>query len=78
LPQNVNSCIKQFLLYYAASLCFGVTYNRYHLLYIALLACTLFGLFSAVRKIEIGKLDYGPGKGVRVFLALAGAALVVA
>ncbi len=27
-------------LYYAASLSFGVTYNRYHLLYIGLFSCT--------------------------------------
>lgn len=64
--------------YYAASISFGVTYNHYHLLYIALFSCTLFGLFSIVREIKLKELDYKVTKGVCLFLILAGAALIVA
>lgn len=65
-------------LYYAANLSFGVTYNRFHLLYIALFSCTLFGVFSLVRKIDTKKFSNGATKGIRTFLILAGAALIVA
>jgi hypothetical protein len=64
--------------YYAASISFGVTYNQYHLLYIALFSCTLFGLFSIVREIKLKELDYKVTKGVCLFLILAGTALIVA
>lgn len=64
--------------YYAASISFGVTYNQYHLLYIALFSCTLFGLFSIVREIKLKELDYKVTKGVCLFLVLAGAALIAA
>ncbi|HBL67666.1 MAG TPA: hypothetical protein DDZ70_03060 [Firmicutes bacterium] len=64
--------------YYAASLSFGVTYNRYHLLYIGLFTCTLFGLFSIMRKIKSEELNYNPKKGIKVFLILTGVALIVA
>jgi len=64
--------------YYAASLSFGVTYNRYHLLYIGLFTCTLFGLFSIMRKIEIEELNYDSTNGIKIFLILSGVALIVA
>lgn len=64
--------------YYAASLSFGVTYNQYHLLYIGLFTCTLFGLFSIMRKIKSEELNYDSKKGIKVFLILAGVALIVA
>lgn len=64
--------------YYAASLSFGVTYNQYHLLYIGLFTCTLFGLFSIIRKIKSEELNYDSKKGIKIFLILAGAALIVA
>lgn len=64
--------------YYAASLCFGVTYNRYHLLYIGLFSCTLFGLFSIMRDIEIERLNHESTAGIRIFLILSGVALIVA
>ncbi|MDF2514200.1 MAG: hypothetical protein K0S04_4066 [Herbinix sp.] len=64
--------------YYAASISFGVTYNQYHLLYIALFACTLFGLFSLVREIDSEAFHYKITKGVGAFLILAGTALIVA
>lgn len=65
-------------LHYAGSLCFGVTYNRYHLLYTGLLSCTLFGLFSVFRKIQLDELNYVPKKGIKIFLILVGIALIVA
>ncbi|NLD43698.1 MAG: hypothetical protein GX657_09400, partial [Chloroflexi bacterium] len=64
--------------YYAASLCFGVTYNRYHLLYIGLFSCTLLGLFSTMHDIEIERLNHEPTAGIRIFLILSGVALIVA
>lgn len=64
--------------YYAASISFGVTYNQYHLLYIALFSCTLFGLFSIIRNIKLKELTYNAKKGVGLFLILSGTALVVA
>ncbi|MDD4592417.1 MAG: hypothetical protein PHG06_18610 [Parabacteroides sp.] len=64
--------------YYAASLSFGVTYNQYHLLYIGLFTCTLFGLFSIMRKIKSEELNYDSKMGIKVFLILAGVALIVA
>lgn len=65
-------------LYYAAVLCFGVTYNRFHLLYIGLFSCTLFGLFSTIRGIKAEELDYDASKGLKAFLVLGGVVLIVA
>jgi hypothetical protein len=70
--------IYSVVLYYAASLSFGVTYNSFHLLYIALFSCTLFGVFSLVRKIDTQKLGIEATKGISIFLVLAGVALIVA
>jgi len=52
--------------------------NRYHLLYTGLLSCTLFGLFSVFRKIQLDELNYVPKKGIKIFLILVGTALIVA
>ncbi len=65
-------------LYYAASISFGVTYNRLHLLYIALFSCTLFGVFSLARKIDTKELSYVTTKGTSIFLVLTGVALIAA
>ena len=65
-------------LYYAASISFGVTYNRLHLVYIALLACSLFGMFSILRTIRFNELNYELTKGNIIFLLMAGIALVIA
>ncbi|CAM3842428.1 hypothetical protein [Mesobacillus zeae] len=65
-------------LYYAASISFGVTYNLFHLLYIALFSCSLFGMFSTIRKIKINKLNFEITLGIKIFLVLTGIALIVA
>lgn len=64
--------------YYAACISLGVTYNQYHLLYIALFTCTLFGIFSSLRQIKIEELNYELKKGISIFLILTGIALVIA
>jgi len=65
-------------LYYATSVSFGVTYNRLHLVYIALFSCTLFGMFFALEKIKFKEHIFIPTKGINVFLILSGIALIVA
>ncbi len=71
------------VLYYAASLAFGVVYNAYHLLYIALFACSLFAFIASVRALDLYSLKEAqsrklPSKGLGAFLILSGIALFVA
>lgn len=63
--------------YYAASLAFGLTYNRLFLVYVALFACSLFGMFRHICNIKLEKVAT-LSKGVRTFLVLSGIALIVA
>lgn len=65
-------------LYYAASLAFGVTYNKFQLLYIALFSCALFGAFTLARKIDAKKINYRTTKGISIFLIMTGIALIAA
>lgn len=65
-------------LYYAASISFGVTYNRLHLVYITLFACSLFGMFSVLRTIRIDELNFKASIGYKIFLVMAGIALIIA
>lgn len=64
--------------YYAASISFGVTYNRLHLVYIALFTCSLFGMFSVLRTIQINELNFKASIGNKIFLVAAGIALIIA
>lgn len=64
--------------YYAASLSFGVTYNRLHLVYITLFTCSLFGMFSVFRTIQIEELNFKASIGNKIFLIMAGVALIIA
>ncbi len=69
--------------YSSASYCFGVAYNQMHLIYIALLSCSLFGLIMGIRSIdheEIIKKMSGnlAHKGLISFSVLTGIALIVA
>jgi len=64
--------------YYAANISLGVAYNQYHLLYIALFTCTLFGIFATMREIKIEELNYKSTKGISIFLIMSGIALIAA
>jgi len=69
--------------YYSASIAFGVSYNVLHLVYIALFSASLFGLIMAMGSIDTNKIaasmgDAIPYRGIYIFLALTGVALIVA
>ena len=64
-------------LYYAASIAFGLTYNQLFLIYLALFVCTLFGTFKHIKNINWDK-KIQVTNGMKVFLILCGAALIVA
>lgn len=69
--------------YYSASIAFGVTYNVLHLVYIALFSASFFGLIIAIASIDKKQVaenmeDALPFKGIYIFLALTGIALIVA
>lgn len=75
--------ILSVVLYYATSISFGVTYNVFHLLYIALISSAIFGLFTTIRGINLIQLQKAqtwelPSKGISVFLILSGLALFIA
>lgn len=69
--------------YYSASIAFGITYNILHLLYIALFSASIFGLIIAIGSIDKNQVkqcmgDKLPYKGIYIFLALTGIALIAA
>lgn len=71
------------VLYYSASIAFGVTYNSLLLAYIALFATSMFALIISMNQIDIGTLQRSHGKplpmkGITVFLIVTGLALFVA
>lgn len=71
------------ILYYSFSLASGVTYNSFHLLYIALFSCSLFAVFALAGNIDKKEIRDGqqwrlPSKGISAFLILSGIALVAA
>lgn len=63
--------------YYAASISFGLTYNRLFLVYVTLFSCSLFGMFTHISNIKITK-TVTVSKGINIFLILSGIALIVA
>lgn len=63
--------------YYAASLVFGLTYNRLFLIYVALFSCSLFGLFTQICGIKLKKTGIVT-TGLTLFLILSGIALIAA
>lgn len=63
--------------YYAASMAFGVTYNRLFLIYLLLFSCSLFGMFAHIRQIRWNRF-VSITKGAKVFLVCCGLALIVA
>lgn len=72
------------LLYYSASLAFGVTYNNLHLLYIALFGICFYSvgmIFIKLHTVNIcqGKVcEYPFTKGMKIYLFIAGISLFVA
>jgi len=71
------------VLYYSASIAFGVTYNPLLLAYIALFATSLFALIISMNQIDSDALRrlHGkplPMKGISVFLVVTGLALFLA
>jgi hypothetical protein len=64
------------VLYYAACLCFGVTFNCLMLAYVALLGLSLFSAIGYGSKSTAAVAS--PSKGLQVFLSLLGIALCVA
>ena len=76
--------IVSLLLYYSASLAFGVTYNRLHLIYIALFGMCSFSVSVLFAKLHAagvrqGKVcSYPFTKGMKVFLLAAGISLFAA
>jgi hypothetical protein len=69
--------------YYSTSIAFGVTYNMLHLAYIALFSASLFGLIIAIGSLDKRQVSESVGvglpyKGIYIFLALTGIALIAA
>lgn len=65
------------ILYYAASIAFGLTYNRLFLIYMALFSSSLFGMFRQICNLKLTKA-VPLTKGLEAFLVICGIALVVA
>ncbi len=84
--ENSINClaILSLILYYATSICFGVTYNSLHLLYIALFGVTFYSvgyILATLFSISTQKnfiFQYSISKGMIIFLAISGICLFVA
>lgn len=77
------SAITAVVLYYAASMAFGATYNSFQLLYIALFSCSFFSLIVLISRLQPAVLQDAtrwmlPSKGIRIFLIVSGISLIVA
>ncbi|MBN1624410.1 MAG: hypothetical protein JXN10_03840 [Clostridia bacterium] len=71
------------VLYYAMSIAFGISYNSYHLLYIALFSCSLFSLIFLITRLDTAVLQDSliwklPSRGISIFLILTGISLFAA
>lgn len=79
-----NFGVTSLLLYYSASIAFGVTYNRLHLLYITLFAACFYCsslIFVKLYALKCSKkkvCQYRITKGMKAFLIISGIALTVA
>lgn len=87
--QSVEYAVRSFgviclLLYYSASLAFGVTYNYLHLAYIALFGLCFFGVWMMLIKLHTLEVrrgnvcQYSFTKGMKIFLLISGISLFVA
>lgn len=79
-----NLAVMSILLYYTASIAFGVTYNQLHLLYIALFAACFYCVCFLFAKLNVAQIsqkkvcEYNIPKGVNTYLVMSGIALFVA
>lgn len=64
-------------LYYALSITMGITYNRLFLVYVALLSCSMFGMFIHISKMHL-ETPKKVSRGLQVFFIISGVALIVA
>lgn len=88
--ESVENLIRSFgvlclLLYYTASVAFGVTYNHLHLVYIALFSLCFFSVCKLLARLHtLGTqhqqkvCTYEFTKGMKIFLIVAGISLIVA
>lgn len=73
--------ILAWVLYYAVSLCFGVTYNVLFLAYTALFMCSFFAFITGVYGVSKERFDvpgFLMGKAYTVFLVLSGISTFIA
>lgn len=77
-PQLHLISIEATALYYAASLCFGVKYNRIFILYVFLFALTLFTFIIRMCQFAGTKLSYTMTKADVIFLIVSGISLCIA
>ncbi len=71
-----------YFVYISASLTFSAAFNRLFLLYVALLACSLYALLFALGSMDAGRLEHDltgeiPRKGLAGFLVVAGVGTLV-
>lgn len=73
--------VLAWVLYYAISLCFGVTYNMLFLVYTALFICSFFAFVTGiygVSKEQFAVPDIITGKAYTIFLVLSGVSTLIA
>lgn len=73
--------VLAWILYYAVSLCFGVTYNMLFLAYTALFTCSFFAFITGiygVSKEQFKVPDLLTGKAYTIFLVLSGVSTFIA
>ena len=81
IPHRTAHVWLAWVLYYAASLCFGATYNMLFLAYLALFVCTLYGFITGIygiSKEDFGVPDILAGKACTIFLLLSGISTFIA
>ncbi|MBQ8614161.1 MAG: hypothetical protein IJ416_08120 [Ruminiclostridium sp.] len=73
--------VLAWVLYYAVSLCFGVTYNMLFLAYTALFICSFFAFITGIYSIskeQFNVPDFLTGKAYTIFLVLSGISTFIA
>lgn len=72
------TCIEATTLYYGASLCFCVKYNRIFVLYVLLFALLFFTFICRMRELTKYKITFDLSKSDTVFLVFLGISLCIA